>query len=226
MRSGSPFPKNLPLDRINWSFGASTMTGGESSRPSSTSGRCSDGNTTPALAFQPRSGVANAPGLEREMPATDDIRPENNENLGPKLDQAIADGIVPEEKSGAADPENVVSQAKEMLSEAAVRTSEAAHFAYKEGAAYIRQATKRYPEAGRHYRQGIDAVRQYASENPLVTLLIGMGIGYAVATIIESGGPRRGRVLGEGFRAPRSSDSPKPHGDKYASAIRPKPRQT
>jgi hypothetical protein len=34
-------------------------------------------------------------------------------------------------------------------------------------------------------------VRQHASENPLLTLLVGIGIGYVLAWVVQSSGPRQ-----------------------------------
>jgi hypothetical protein len=54
------------------------------------------------------------------------------------------------------------------------------------------EARERYPEAERYYREGTQTVRQYAAENPLVTLLVGVGIGYALAWVLHSGGSDEG----------------------------------
>jgi len=40
-------------------------------------------------------------------------------------------------------------------------------------------------EMERYYRQSTEAVRQQASDNPLLTLLVGLGLGYAVAWMIH-----------------------------------------
>ena len=55
--------------------------------------------------------------------------------------------------------------------------SEAAHEAYTEGSRYVREAVGHHPEMERYYRQGTEAVRQQAADNPLLTLLVGLGLG-------------------------------------------------
>ena len=52
--------------------------------------------------------------------------------------------------------------------------------------------TQRYPEAERYYREGTQALRQQAVENPLLTLLVGVGIGYVLAWMLHSGGSDEG----------------------------------
>jgi hypothetical protein len=56
----------------------------------------------------------------------------------------------------------------------------------------VRSARERYPEAERFYREGTQTVRQYAAENPLLTLLVGVGIGYVLAWMLHSGGSDEG----------------------------------
>ena len=68
-----------------------------------------------------------------------------------------------------------------------------AHEAYTEGSRYVREAVGQHPEMERYYRQGTQAVRQQASDNPLLTLLVGLMLGYALAWMIHgtaSGGAR------------------------------------
>ena len=86
----------------------------------------------------------------------------------------------PQEKSTA---EHILTEAKEKLSEAGSTVSEAAHEAYAQGSQYVREVMDDYPEAERYYRQGTAAVRRH--ENPLLTLVLGLGIGYALALIIH-----------------------------------------
>ena len=89
--------------------------------------------------------------------------------------------------------ESLLDQAKEKLSDVGSTVSEAAHEAYTEGSRYVREAVGHHPEMERYYRQGTEAVRQQASDNPLLTLLVGLGLGYALAWMIHgtaSGGAR------------------------------------
>ena len=89
--------------------------------------------------------------------------------------------------------ESLLTQAKEKLSDVGSTVSEAAHEAYTEGSRYVREAVGQHPEMERYYRQGTEAVRQQASDNPLLTLLVGLGLGYALAWMIHgtaSGGAR------------------------------------
>ena len=88
----------------------------------------------------------------------------------------------PQEKSTA---EHILAEAKEKLSEAGSTVSEAAHEAYAQGSRYVREVMDEYPEAERYYRQGTAAVRRHTAENPLLTLVLGLGIGYALALIIH-----------------------------------------
>jgi hypothetical protein len=91
----------------------------------------------------------------------------------------------PEQKSTA---EHIVTEAKEKLSETGSTVSEAAHEAYAQGSRYVREVMHEYPEAERYYRQGTAAVRRQAAENPLLTLVLGLGIGYALAWMIHGVG--------------------------------------
>ena len=89
--------------------------------------------------------------------------------------------------------ESLLNQAKEKLGNVRSTVSEAAHEAYTEGSRYLRKAVGQHPEMKRYYRQSRDAVRQQASDNPLLTLLVGLGLGYALAWMIHgtgSGGAR------------------------------------
>jgi hypothetical protein len=88
----------------------------------------------------------------------------------------------PQETSTA---EHILTEAKEKLSEAGSTVSEAAHEAYAQGSRYVREVMDEYPEAERYYRQGTAAVRRHTAENPLLTLVLGLGIGYALALIIH-----------------------------------------
>ena len=63
--------------------------------------------------------------------------------------------------------------------------------AYDQGRRYAQAAREHYPEAERYYREGSQTVRDYAVENPLLTLLAGVGIGYVLAWMIHSGGSDR-----------------------------------
>src|SRR5512132_4439500 len=65
--------------------------------------------------------------------------------------------------------------------------SEAARDVFNEGRRYAEAARRRYPEAERYYREGLGTVRHQASENPFLTLLIGFGLGYALAWVFHTG---------------------------------------
>src|SRR5829696_608996 len=91
----------------------------------------------------------------------------------------------PQQKSTA---EHILNEAKEKLSDAGSTVSEAAHEAYAQGSRYVREVMGEYPEAERYYRQGTAAVRHQAAENPLLTLVLGLGIGYALAWMIHGVG--------------------------------------
>jgi hypothetical protein len=157
------------------------------------------------------------------MPTKDNALPENSkENLEQKLDHAIEETFpssdpvsVSVTKGGAIDydhrdeaasaargasgqhdqstAENLLGQAKETIASAAGTASAAAREAYDQGRRYVRTAHERYPEAERFYREGTQTVRQYAAENPLLTLLVGVGIGYVLAWMVHSGGSEEGK---------------------------------
>jgi ElaB/YqjD/DUF883 family membrane-anchored ribosome-binding protein len=99
----------------------------------------------------------------------------------------------------AAKAPEVVGQAKDTLGDAATTASNLAREAYEQGQRYARQAAERYPETERYYRQGRQAVREYAPENPIWTLLLGAAVGYGIAWMIHHE-RSRGR---EGERVPR-----------------------
>ena len=94
-----------------------------------------------------------------------------------------------EEGQGSAD--NLLMQAKQTVSGVASAATKAAREAYDRGNQYAREAGERYPEAERYYRDGTQAVRQQASENPILTLLAGVAIGYALGWMLHSGRSNR-----------------------------------
>lgn len=145
------------------------------------------------------------------MPNSDKELPENSkERLDRALDHAIEEtfptsdpvsvsvtkrGPVDEQRADSASSsqdwrstaESLAGQAQEALSGAANTAADAARRAYDQGTRYAQAARERYPEAERYYRQGTRAVREQMPESPLLMLLVGVGIGYAVAWAIHSG---------------------------------------
>ena len=79
----------------------------------------------------------------------------------------------------------VIGQAKDTLGDAAASASDVARGAYEQGQRYAREASERYPQMERYYREGMRAVRQYAPDNPIWTLLLGAAVGYGVAWMIH-----------------------------------------
>ena len=156
------------------------------------------------------------------MPTKDNALPENSkENLEQKLDHAIKETFPSSDpvsvsitKGGAIDydsqdaaasaargglgqegqstAENLLGQARDTVASVVGTASEAAREAYDQGRRYASAARERYPEAERYYREGTQTVRQYAAENPLLTLLVGVGIGYVLAWMVHSGGSEEG----------------------------------
>ena len=156
------------------------------------------------------------------MPTKDNALPENSkENLEQKLDHAIKETFPSSDpvsvsitKGGAIDydsqdaaasaargslgqegqstAENLLGQARETVASVVGTASEAAREAYDQGRRYASAARERYPEAERYYREGTQTVRHYAAENPLLTLLVGVGIGYVLAWMVHSGGSEEG----------------------------------
>jgi hypothetical protein len=89
-------------------------------------------------------------------------------------------------------PEHLLDEAKEKISAARSTVSQAAHDAYEQGSRYLRDTMDRYPQAERYYREGTDAVRREAAEYPLLTFLLGIGLGYALAWAIHRSGGSEG----------------------------------
>lgn len=79
-----------------------------------------------------------------------------------------------------------MEEAKESLGAATSTVSDAAQDAYNQGSRYVRETLDNYPEAQRYYREGTQAVRQQAAENPMLTFLLGIGVGYAAAWMLHA----------------------------------------
>jgi hypothetical protein len=138
-------------------------------------------------------------------------------------------GILKKPNAEQQDPgtvQHVVDQASSLASEA-----------YRRGGEYVRQTRRRLPEAGHYSRRGAQAVAQPVQQYPLIALLAAAAAGYGLAWLIHGRTSttefyldgRRTQVMprrsehDESFTAtgPQGSgDSPKPHGDKYADAVR------
>ena len=152
------------------------------------------------------------------MPENDKFLRENSkQNLDKKLDHAVEETFPTSDpvsvsitKGGAIDydhdddeaesagPANpgtaghLLDEAKEKLAAARSTVAEAAHDAYDQGSQYVRETMDRYPEAERYYRRGTQVVRQEVAAHPLVTLLVGIGLGYALAWAIHRSGTPEG----------------------------------
>ena len=74
--------------------------------------------------------------------------------------------------------ENLYGQAKDAVRDVADRTGALAQDA-------IQRGRENFPEAERAYRQGGDAVAQYAKESPLVAIAMAGAIGYLLAMVIH-----------------------------------------
>jgi hypothetical protein len=178
------------------------------------------------------------------MPSTDKTLPENaKDNLDRKLDHAIEETFptsdpvsVSVTKGGAIDygredatgptrrrpsrqgdrtpAESFVGQARQAAGNLADDASEAAREAYDRGRRFVGAARERYPEVERYYREGSEAVRHRAAENPLLTLLAGIGIGYAIAWLLHSGGSRERESVPDFARTRRgyAPHRPQPRG--------------
>jgi hypothetical protein len=83
--------------------------------------------------------------------------------------------------------EALLTQVKSTASDVADKASTAAREAYRQGADYARAAGERYPEAERYYREGTEVLRRQAGEYPILTLVVGIGIGYVLARVIHTG---------------------------------------
>ncbi len=141
------------------------------------------------------------------MPESDKNLPENSkENLDRKLDHAVKEtfptsdpvsvmitkggaidydergsSIVGDQGQQSSTPGGSLSQAAETLGSAAATASEMARGAYEQGQRYAQHAAERYPQAERLYRQGRQAVREYAPESPVLVALLGVAVGYGIA---------------------------------------------
>jgi hypothetical protein len=117
------------------------------------------------------------------------------------------------------------------------QASNFANEAYRRGGEYVRQARRRFPEAGHYSRRGTQAVARPVQQYPLIALLAAAAAGYGLAWLIHSRATTIQHTFGETHRSmtgrrraehdenfpatePQGSgDSPKPHGDKYADVI-------
>jgi ElaB/YqjD/DUF883 family membrane-anchored ribosome-binding protein len=150
------------------------------------------------------------------MPTSDQALPENSKaNLDRKLDHAIEETFPTSDpvsvtitKGGAIDydrqdatpsdsressvadwrstGEALLDRAKQSVRQITDSAPELARDAYHKGMGYARAARERYPGAERTYRRGSHVVRQQASENPWLTLLVGVGIGYVLTRMLDN----------------------------------------
>ncbi len=91
-------------------------------------------------------------------------------------------------------PEGLLDQARDSGSNLPESATAAARGAYNTGKRYVREAADRDPEAERYYREGTQAVRQQAAQNPLLTMLVGACFGYTIACLIHSRSAKDRRV--------------------------------
>ena len=146
----------------------------------------------------------------------DNEMPENSQaNLDRKLDHAVKEtfptsdpvsvtitkgGAIDYDKSGnpispgskatsrtaTREAEALLTRVKSAASDAADQVSAVARETYSQGKDYARATGERYPEAERYFREGTQAARQQAVEYPVLTLVVGIGIGYLLARVIHS----------------------------------------
>ena len=86
-----------------------------------------------------------------------------------------ARGKANEAQGGA---ENLVGQAKDTVRDVAGQAGDLADSALKKG-------HDAFPDAERAYRQGSDAVTQYAKDSPLTLALMAGAVGYLLAMVIH-----------------------------------------
>jgi len=170
----------------------------------------------------------------RSGPLSDQHLPENSqENLDRKLDHAVKETFPTSDpvsvtitKGGAIDydddgnpisapsdstmraakreAEALLNRVKSTASDVADKASTAAREAYRQSTHYARAAGEWYPEAERYYREGTQVVRQHAAEYPLLTLVVGFGIGYLLARAIQSSGSDQAEGVPEYARTDRA----------------------
>ncbi|HEX2555782.1 MAG TPA: hypothetical protein VHL98_18945 [Microvirga sp.] len=91
----------------------------------------------------------------------------------------------PREQGSGGTEDGLLGQAKAALGSAATGASDMARGAYEQGRRYAREASERYPQAERYYREGTRAVREHAPENPVLVALLGAVVGYGIAWMIH-----------------------------------------
>jgi hypothetical protein len=101
--------------------------------------------------------------------------------------------------------EALLKEVTSTASEMADRASAVAREAYGQGRGCARAAGERYPTAQRYYRDGTQAVRQQAAVYPILTLVVGVGIGYVLARAIHSGRLDRAEDVPEYGRTERAT---------------------
>ncbi|MCJ2137312.1 CsbD family protein [Methylobacterium sp. J-026] len=74
--------------------------------------------------------------------------------------------------------ENLVGQAKDAVRDVADQANDLAGEAIKKG-------RERFPEAEHAYRQGGEALSQYAKESPLIVVAMAGALGYLLALVIH-----------------------------------------
>ena len=88
-------------------------------------------------------------------------------------------------RNATREAEALLARVKTTASNVADKASTLAHDAYRQSRDHARAAGERFPEAERYYREGTQAVRQHAAEYPVLTLLVGVGIGYFLARALH-----------------------------------------
>lgn len=126
--------------------------------------------------------------------------------------------------AGAGQPEqagseDLLGQARHGLDKAAEVTTAAAREAYRQGRQYARAASDRWPDAEHYLRDSTSSLHRYAAEHPFLTLVAGVGLGYALSMLLPTHAAENERAANDH----RTRRSYAPQASVHAADSRPRP---
>jgi len=133
-------------------------------------------------------GNVSGSGDLKQKGAVEEIKGKAQDLYGKAKDTA-SDAINKASESGAVEQlsgkaQELYGQAKDVASDAVSRASELATDTLERG-------RRQFPEAGRHYDEGTQVVRQQISESPILAILMAAVVGYLVALVFHGGSNSR-----------------------------------